>query len=210
MESTTSDGNNSFVTSGNGNHTNQGRLMKFDRQLTGLDLRGSNYRKVLNQVAPTLEGLFNLERKVSGKVTMRAIVLISEELGLPAKTTCEFLECLGKLPVGTWERSRIKSNQINEAKEMTWRNGMGLATANKLFERYGVAIVQDPNTKIYTATLGDKTIQHTSVTAIAETILDKWFVLVEPSGAIGYNLNEFLEQSTRASNKQEENNARQN
>lgn len=151
--------------------------MKFDRRLTGLDLRGANYKIVLDQVAPSLGELFDLERKMTGKVTMRAIILISEELGLPVKTTCEFLEYLGKLPVGTWERSHIKSNQINEAKEIAWKNGMGLVTANKLFEKYGVLIAQDPNTKIYTATLGDRTIQHTSVTAISETILDKWFTI---------------------------------
>ena len=64
---------------------------------------------------------------------------------------------------------------------MAWKNGMELVTANKLFERYGVSIAQDPNTKIYTATLGDRTIQHTSVTAIAETILEKWFTANEVS-----------------------------
>ena len=63
---------------------------------------------------------------------------------------------------------------------MAWKNGMGLVTANKLFEKYGVMIAQDSNTKIYTATLGDKTIQHTSVSAIAETILERWFILSEP------------------------------
>lgn len=67
---------------------------------------------------------------------------------------------------------------------MTWKNGMGLATANKLFEKYGVTIAQDEKTRIYQATFGDRTIQHTSVTGIAETILEKWFTLVEPGGAI--------------------------
>lgn len=61
---------------------------------------------------------------------------------------------------------------------MTWKNGMGLATANKLFEKYGVAIAQDPNTKIYTATWGDQTIQHTSVSAITDTILSTWFTII--------------------------------
>lgn len=61
---------------------------------------------------------------------------------------------------------------------------MALAAANKLFQKYGVTIAQDPNTRIYEATLGDKTIQHTSVMGIAETILEKWFVLVESSVAL--------------------------
>jgi len=62
---------------------------------------------------------------------------------------------------------------------MTWKNGMGLVTANRLFEKYGVIITQDANTKIYEATLGDNVIQHTSVTGIAYTVLEKWFSLNE-------------------------------
>ena len=143
------------------------------------------YRKTLNRVAPVLTSLFDRQLKSTGEVTVEAIVSFSEKLGLPVKMTCQFLECLGKIPLGTWERSPITSEQIMEAKQMSWKNGMALATANKLFEKYGVTIAQDANTKIYQATLGDRTIQHTSVTGIAETILEKWFALVEPGGAIG-------------------------
>jgi hypothetical protein len=156
----------------------------FDPPLAELELCGSNYKKVLNQVAPVLTCLFDRELKLTGEVAAQAIVSFSEELGLPVKTICLFLECLGKIPVGTWELSRIEPTQIEE-KEMGWKNGIALATANKLFEKYGVTIAQDPKTKIYTATLGDQTIQHTSVTGIAETILEKWFALVESGGAIG-------------------------
>jgi hypothetical protein len=154
------------------NKSNKTGLMEFNKQN-------------LNQVAPVLTSLFDRQLEFTGEVTVQAIVSFSEELGLPLKTTCQFLECLGKMPLGTWERSPITSEQINEVKQMTWKNGIGLATANKLFEKYGVTIAQDPKTKIYTATLGDQTIQHTSVTGIAETILEKWFALVESGGAIG-------------------------
>jgi hypothetical protein len=156
----------------------------FDPPLTELELCGSNYKKIFNQVAPVLACLFDRELEVVGEVTVQAIIFFSEKLGLPVKTTCQFLECLGKRPLGIWERSPITSEQISEAKQMTWKNGMALATANKLFEKYGVTIAQDPNTKIYQATLGDRKIQHTSVTGISETILEEWFTLVKPSGAI--------------------------
>jgi hypothetical protein len=159
--------------------------MTLNKQLTDFNYRISIYRKTLNQVAPVLTSLFDRQLEATGEVTVQAIISFSDKLGLSVKTTCQLLECLGKIPLGTWERSPITSEEIVEARKMAWKNGIGLATANKLFEKYGVAIAQDPKTKIYTATLGDRTIQHTSVTGIAETILEKWFVLVEPAGAIG-------------------------
>jgi hypothetical protein len=157
----------------------------FDPSLAELGLCRSNYKKLLNQVAPVLISLFDRELETTGEVKVQAIVSFSDELGLPVKTICQFLECLGKIPLGNWERSPVTPEQINEVKQMSWKNGMGLATANKLFDKYGITIAQDPKTKIYTATLGDRTIQHTSVTGIAETILEKWFALVEPGRAIG-------------------------
>ncbi|MEG3877664.1 hypothetical protein QT972_09815 [Microcoleus sp. herbarium7] len=57
---------------------------------------------------------------------------------------------------------------------MTGQDELGLATASKLFEKYGVLITQDPDTKIYVAIWGGETIKDTSVTAIVETILEKW------------------------------------
>jgi hypothetical protein len=62
---------------------------------------------------------------------------------------------------------------------MTWNKGLALTTANKLFEKYGVSIAQDPNTKIYTAIKGKSSIQHTSVTAITEAVLANWFEVKE-------------------------------
>ena len=62
---------------------------------------------------------------------------------------------------------------------MTWNKGLALTTANKLFEKYGVLITQDPNTRIYTATKSEQSIQHTSVTAITEAVLANWFEVKE-------------------------------
>ena len=60
---------------------------------------------------------------------------------------------------------------------MTWNKGLSLVVANKLFGKFDIEINFDTNTKIYTATLSDRSLQHVSVIGICELILANWFAL---------------------------------
>lgn len=77
----------------------------YDPPLTGLNLRGKKYKRVFAECSAQLSAYFDAtEKQNAGKITRRDVVCISHQIGLPLKTTCEFLEYLEKLPTGTWER----------------------------------------------------------------------------------------------------------
>ena len=74
-------------------------------QLTGLDLRDAKYKQVFTECSVQLCAYFDAAQEQNGgRITRKDIVCISQQIGLPLKTTCEFLEHLEKLPTGTWER----------------------------------------------------------------------------------------------------------
>ena len=68
------------------------------------NIRGANYRKVMDEVTPKLSFRANELIAHEGKFTPRMIATLAIEFDLPAKTTCEFLEYADVLPSGTWER----------------------------------------------------------------------------------------------------------
>ena len=68
------------------------------------NLRGANYRKVMDKVTPMLSCRANELIASDGKFTLRMIATLAIEFDLPAKTTCEFLEYADVLPSGTWDR----------------------------------------------------------------------------------------------------------
>jgi hypothetical protein len=72
--------------------------------LTGIDLQGRKYKKILTECSDQLAEYFEATKLKKGTITRLDIVQISQEIGLPLKTTCEFLEYQDKLPSGTWER----------------------------------------------------------------------------------------------------------
>ena len=72
--------------------------------LTGIDLQGRKYKKILTECFDQLSEYFEIAKLKKGTITRLDIVQISQEIGLPLKTTCEFLEYQSKLPSGTWER----------------------------------------------------------------------------------------------------------
>lgn len=76
---------------------------RYQPSLTGLDLRGKKYKIILKQCSEQLTKLFDAIVKNNNKITRGDIVVISQQIGLPLKTTCEFLEHLDCLPTGTWE-----------------------------------------------------------------------------------------------------------
>ena len=72
------------------------------------NLRGANYRKVMDEVTPMLSHRANELIERDGKFTPLMIATLAIEFNLPAKTTCEFLEYARILPSGTWDR--LESN----------------------------------------------------------------------------------------------------
>lgn len=75
----------------------------YQPKLTGIDLRGKKYQKILTECSGQLVKYFEATEQQKSTITRLDIVQISQEIGLPLKTTCEFLEYQGKLPSGTWE-----------------------------------------------------------------------------------------------------------
>ena len=71
-------------------------------KLTNIDLEGRKYNKVLAECSGQLSEYFEIT-KAKKKINRLDIVRISQEIGLPLKVTCQFLEHLEKLPIGTWE-----------------------------------------------------------------------------------------------------------
>ena len=71
-------------------------------KLTNIDLEGKKYNKVLAECSDQLSEYFETI-KARKAITRLDIVRISQEIGLPLKTTCQFLQDLGKLPIDTWE-----------------------------------------------------------------------------------------------------------
>ena len=72
-------------------------------KLTNIDLEGRKYNKVLAECSGQLSKYFEATKAKKKKINRLDVVRISQEIGLPLKATCEFLQDLGKLPIGTWE-----------------------------------------------------------------------------------------------------------
>ena len=71
-------------------------------KLTNIELEGRKYNKVLAECSSQLSKYFEAVKSKKA-VTRLDIIRISQEIGLPLKATCEFLQDLGELPIGTWE-----------------------------------------------------------------------------------------------------------
>ena len=71
-------------------------------KLTNTELKGGKCKKVLTECSSQLSKYFEIT-KAKKKINRLDIVRISQEIGLPLKVTCQFLEHLEKLPIGTWE-----------------------------------------------------------------------------------------------------------
>jgi hypothetical protein len=86
----------------------------YDPPLSGLDLRGKKYKKTFVECKESLLFLFNCEVEAQGKFTCKSLVKVADEIGLPIKTTCEFLEYHEKLSYGTFERLHMTSTGLRE------------------------------------------------------------------------------------------------
>jgi hypothetical protein len=85
----------------------------YDPPLTGLDLHGKKYKKIFIECKESLLFLFHREVEAQqGKFTCKSLVKVADEIGLPIKTTCEFLEYHEKLPYGTFERLHMTSAEL--------------------------------------------------------------------------------------------------
>lgn len=73
--------------------------------MNGINLRGVNYKKAMQEWTPLLiaKALEAYDRD-GGKLTPLAIGRIAIELDFPIKTTFNFLEYAELLPSGTWDR----------------------------------------------------------------------------------------------------------
>jgi hypothetical protein len=97
--------------------------------LAGIDLQGRKYKKILTECSSQLGECFEITKLRKGTITRLDIVQISQEIGLPLKTTCEFLEYQDKLPSGTWDRKfaglsvkDLIALQLSNEKELAGEN----------------------------------------------------------------------------------------
>ena len=91
----------------------------YNPPLTGLQLRGSLYMVRFREIAPTLCGLHSYLYEQYSKITPRMVIEMSDTVGLPLKTTTEFLEMLTLLPTGTWERLRNRGFKKESEKQIS-------------------------------------------------------------------------------------------
>jgi hypothetical protein len=87
--------------------------------LTGLDLK-HNYFKVRDECADSLIRLQSLEIQKHNRFGWAELITVADTIGLPIKTTCQFLEKWGKVRDGTWEVKEIQgftSKSIREQVE---------------------------------------------------------------------------------------------
>ena len=79
----------------------------YDPPLTGLDLK-HNYFIIRDECAVSLIHLQGREIKKHNRFTWIELVIVADLIGLPIKTTCQFLEKWGKIKDGTWELKEIQ------------------------------------------------------------------------------------------------------
>lgn len=70
--------------------------------LTGLDLKYS-YFKIRDECANSLIYLQSLEIEKCNRFGWAELIAVADTIGLPIKTTCQFLEKWEKVRNGTWE-----------------------------------------------------------------------------------------------------------
>jgi len=68
------------------------------------NVRGQNYRKVMQEISPDLVARAKGMIVCAGAFSPRMIAEVAREFDIPGKTASEFLEHAGVLPTGTWER----------------------------------------------------------------------------------------------------------
>lgn len=81
------------------------KLVRYSPRLGGESLRGRNYVFIRDSVIDTLMYLFvDCVKRDNGAFRVKNIAYLAGAVGLPLKTTCEYLEQMERLPSGTWER----------------------------------------------------------------------------------------------------------
>lgn len=68
------------------------------------NVRGGNYRKLMQSILPDLAAKARVLIAESGKLSALQVAMMAIEFNLPMKTTFEFLEYAEILPTGTWDR----------------------------------------------------------------------------------------------------------
>lgn len=86
-------------------------------QILGLNLRGANYRRAMEQWIPILVRDATEAYEREGKLTPLAISQIAVRRGLPIKTTFEFLEHAELIAYGSWERLANRGFTDKKARE---------------------------------------------------------------------------------------------
>lgn len=102
-------------------YNNESGCFVYDPPLSGLDLK-HNYFKVRDECAVSLIHLQNLEIKKHNRFGWAELIAVADIIGLPIKTTCQFLEKWGKIKDGTWELKELQgfsSKKIREEIETT-------------------------------------------------------------------------------------------
>ena len=86
-------------------------------KLTNIELEGKKYNKVLVECSDQLSKYFEAIKSKKHQINRLDVVRISQAIGLPLKTTCEFLQDLGELPIGTWE-SKFATMTVKDLMEL--------------------------------------------------------------------------------------------
>lgn len=74
----------------------------YNPALTGLDLK-HNYFNIRDECADSLIYLQSLQVKKHNRFGWAELIVVADIIGLPIKTTCQFLEKWEKVKDGTWE-----------------------------------------------------------------------------------------------------------
>lgn len=114
------------------------KLVRYSPPLEGSDLRGDRYCEIRDDVIGTLLYLFNeCCKRNDGKFPAINLIYLSQAVGLPLKTTCEFLEQVHLLPSGTWDRKFASAKSKSQVQAVLG----SMLTISSQMERIGFKVI---------------------------------------------------------------------